>query len=143
MTQSVVRQRLARLGSRTVETASASAGALFAIALWGVSGLTFHFSDAWQRITMTGTAIAALLMVLDLRHTLSREIDTVDLKLEEVARATANAVAQSRKGPPPLPKLAAEPTAGNGQTPYRSPPPPPPIRRRPTSSPVIPDRRTA
>lgn len=141
MTHSV-RQRLTRLGSRAVETASASPGAIFAIALWVVSGLIFHFSDVWLRITMTGTAIAALLMVLDVRRSLSREIGAVDLKLDEIARAAANVASRARKGPPPLPKVS-EGAAGYGQSPDHSPPPPPPIRRRPASSSVTPDRRTA
>jgi hypothetical protein len=141
MTHSVVRQRLARLGSRTVETASAFPGALFTIALLGVSGLIFHFSDLWQRVTMIGMAVAAFLMVVETRRTLSREIDAVDLRLYEIGRSAANATSQSRKGPPPLPKIPSEAPAGYGQPAGRSPPPPPPIRRRPTSSSVTPDRR--
>jgi len=148
MTHSVVRQRLAQLGSRTVGTASAFPGALFAIALWGSSGLIFHFSDAWQRVIMTGTAIAAFLMVLDVRRALSRDIDAVRLKLDEVGHAVANAARQSRKLPPPLPRGVAESASGYGQSYDRLPPPPPPLRRHPASSsisvtPQRLDRRTA
>jgi len=146
MTQSVVRQRLVQAGSRMVRTASAFPGALFAIGLWGLSGIILHFSDGWQRVTMTGTAIAAFLMVLDVRRTLGREIEAVRLQLDQAAHAATNAARQSRKLPPPLPKFVAEPASGYGQAHDRLPPPPPPLRRGSASSSVTPprlDRRTA
>jgi hypothetical protein len=142
MTHDSVRQGSAQLISHILQTVSASLGAFIAISVWGVSGLFFRFSDSWQRVIATGTAIAAFLMILSMQRALGREADAVRRKNDELARA----LAASRRVPPPLPRAPVEPDKGYGQShgyaaghggpsgpgdaPARTPPPPPPIRRQ-------------
>jgi hypothetical protein len=142
MTHDSVRQGSAQLISHILQTVSASLGAFIAISIWGLSGLFFHFSDSWQRVIATGTAIAAFLMILSVQRALAREANTVRRRLDELARA----LPASRRVPPPLPRVPVEldkgygrshgyaaghsGPSGPGDAPVRVPPPPPPIRRQ-------------
>ncbi|PYI87980.1 MAG: hypothetical protein DMF03_12180, partial [Verrucomicrobia bacterium] len=45
----------ARKSSQVLGTAWAFIGAIVIIAVWGLTGPTFHFSDTWQLIINTGT----------------------------------------------------------------------------------------
>ena len=61
------------------------------IALWGVTGPLFHFSDTWQLVINTGTTIVTFLMVFLIQNTQNRDAHAIHLKLDELIRANKNA----------------------------------------------------
>ena len=61
------------------------------IAVWGLSGPFFHFSDTWQLIINTGTTIVTFLMVFLIQNTQNRDSKAIHLKLDELLRATRSA----------------------------------------------------
>jgi low affinity Fe/Cu permease len=65
--------------------------AILIIAIWGVSGPLFHYSDTWQLVINTGTTIVTFLMVFLIQNTQNRDARAINLKLNELIRATASA----------------------------------------------------
>lgn len=65
--------------------------ALFTIVVWGASGPIFHFSDTWQLVINTGTTIITFLMVFLIQNTQNRDTMALQLKLDELLRATEEA----------------------------------------------------
>src|SRR5215510_8885594 len=61
--------------------------ALGLIAVWGVTGPLFHFSDTWQLVINTGTTIVTFLMVFLIQSTQNRDSEAMQLKLDELIRA--------------------------------------------------------
>ena len=74
------------LGSRWAFT-----GAAAIILLWGLSGPLFRFSNTWQLVINTGTTIVTFLMVFLIQNTQNRDARAINLKLNELIRATAHA----------------------------------------------------
>jgi low affinity Fe/Cu permease len=81
----------ARRTSALLGSAWAFVGALFIIAVWAITGPTFHFSDTWQLIINTGTTIVTFLMVFLIQNTQNRDAKAMHLKLDEVIRALKKA----------------------------------------------------
>jgi low affinity Fe/Cu permease len=54
------------------------------IAVWGVTGPVFGFSDTWQLIINTGTTIITFLMVFLIQNTQNRDARAMHLKLDEL-----------------------------------------------------------
>ena len=61
------------------------------IALWGLSGPLFGFSDTWQLVINTGTTIITFLMVFLVQNTQNRDAKATHLKLDELLRAVQGA----------------------------------------------------
>jgi low affinity Fe/Cu permease len=81
----------ARHSSMILGSAWAFAGAVLVIAVWLLTGPTFHFSDTWQLIINTATTIVTFLMVFLIQNTQNRDAKAVHLKLDETIRALKGA----------------------------------------------------
>jgi low affinity Fe/Cu permease len=81
----------ARQSSEVLGTAWAFIVALIIIAVWGLTGPVFHFSDTWQLIINTGTTIVTFLMVFLIQNTQNRDAKAMHLKLDELIRAVEGA----------------------------------------------------
>jgi len=64
---------------------------VFGILLWAVLGPTFHYSDTWQLVINTTTTVITFLMVFLIQNTQNRDARAIQLKLDELIRATATA----------------------------------------------------
>lgn len=69
-------------------TAYAFVIALLVIVIWATTGPLFDFSDTWQLIINTGTTIVTFLMVFLIQNTQNRDSKAMQLKLDELIRAT-------------------------------------------------------
>ncbi|MEZ0393271.1 MAG: low affinity iron permease family protein [Pseudobdellovibrionaceae bacterium] len=65
--------------------------ACLAILLWACLGPIFDYSDTWQLIINTSTTIVTFLMVFLIQNTQSRDARAIQLKLDELIRASTHA----------------------------------------------------
>src|SRR6266850_1272005 len=84
-------RRLAEHTAHAVGSPLAFLLALLTIALWGVTGPYFKYSDTWQLFINTGTTIITFLVVFLIQNTQNRETRIVALKLDELLRGVEGA----------------------------------------------------
>ena len=58
------------------------------VIVWALSGSIFNYSDTWQLVINTGTTIVTFLMVFLIQNTQNRDGKAMQLKLDELIRAS-------------------------------------------------------
>ncbi len=81
-------RKIATTVSNLAGSAWAFCLAFLVVAVWAITGPIFHFSDTWQLVINTGTTIVTFLMVFLIQSTQNRDGRAMQLKLDELLRAT-------------------------------------------------------
>src|SRR5690348_4058146 len=81
-------QKFARMVVRRSGHPMASALALGTIVSWALTGPFFRFGNTWLLVINTITNIVTFLMIFLIRNAQNRESESMQLKLDELIRAT-------------------------------------------------------
>jgi low affinity Fe/Cu permease len=84
-------QKFARTVVRTSGHPMAFGLAIGIIVIWALTGPWFHYSNAWLLVINTVASIITFLMIFLIRNAQNRESEAVQLKLDELIRATKEA----------------------------------------------------
>lgn len=66
-------------------------GAVALVAGWALTGPVFDFNETWQLVINTGTTIITFLMVFLIQHTQNSDTAAMQIKLDDLIRATPHA----------------------------------------------------
>jgi low affinity Fe/Cu permease len=76
--------KLAQAATTATGSPWAFIAALTTIAVWGILGPTFGYSDTWQLVINTGTTIVTFLMVFVIQHAQNKDMRAIQIKLDEL-----------------------------------------------------------
>jgi low affinity Fe/Cu permease len=81
-------RKFAKRCSKTVGSPEVFLAAGVLIVIWGALGPRYRYSDTWQLVINTMTTIITFIMVFIVQNTQNRDAKAIQLKLDELIRAS-------------------------------------------------------